>query len=107
MDNNGLLYGMLALYLGITVILGYLGYRHTRSAKDYLIAGGNVHPVLMSLAYGSTFISTSAIVGFGGAAGVYGMSLLWLTVFNIFVGIFVAFVFFGCKNAKIGGGTKK
>jgi SSS family solute:Na+ symporter len=100
MDNQ-LLYIMLVVYLGITVLLGYLGYRHTKSAKDYMIAGGNVHPVLMALAYGSTFISTSAIVGFGGAAGVYGMSLLWLTAFNIFVGIFVAFVFFGVRTRQI------
>ncbi len=99
--NTSLLYTMLAVYLGITVFLGYLGYRHTKSSKDYMIAGGNVHPALMSLAYGSTFISTSAIVGFGGAAGVYGMSLLWLTVFNIFVGIFVAFVFFGIKTRQL------
>lgn len=99
--NTDLLYAMLAIYLGITVFLGYLGYRHTKSSKDYMIAGGNVHPILMSLAYGSTFISTSAIVGFGGAAGVYGMSLLWLTVFNIFVGIFVAFVFFGVKTRQL------
>ncbi|MDF2568830.1 MAG: opuE 1 [Sporomusa sp.] len=101
MVDNTLLYTMLAVYLGITVLLGYLGYRHTKSSKDYMIAGGNVHPVLMALAYGSTFISTSAIVGFGGAAGVYGLSLLWLTVFNIFIGIFVAFVFFGIKTRKL------
>ncbi|ABZ83017.1 na+/solute symporter [Heliomicrobium modesticaldum Ice1] len=99
--EHGLLYIMLAFYLGATVLLGYLGYRHTRSSKDYLIAGGNIHPFLMALAYGSTFISTSAIVGFGGAAGVYGMSLLWLTVFNIFVGIFIAFVFYGVKTRKL------
>lgn len=99
--NTNLLYAMLAVYLGITAFLGYLGYRHTKSSKDYMIAGGNVNPTLMSLAYGSTFISTSAIVGFGGAAGVYGMSLLWLTVFNIFVGIFVAFVFFGIKTRQL------
>jgi SSS family solute:Na+ symporter len=96
--DSSLLYGMLALFVGATALLGYLGYRHTKSSRDYLIAGGNVHPVLMALAYGSTFISTSAIVGFGGAAGVYGMSLLWLTVFNILVGIFVAFVLFGLKT---------
>lgn len=100
MDNQ-LLYVMLAVYLGMTVLLGYLGYRHTKSAKDYMIAGGNVHPVLMALAYGSTFISTSAIVGFGGAAGVYGMSLLWLTAFNIFIGVFIAFVFFGVRTRQI------
>lgn len=99
--NYTLLYGMMAVFLAATALLGYLGYRHTKSSKDYLIAGGNVHPVLMALAYGSTFISTSAIVGFGGAAGVFGMSLLWLTFFNIFVGIFIAFVFFGLRTRKI------
>lgn len=56
----------------------------------------------MALAYGSTFISTSAIVGFGGAAGVYGMSLLWLTFFTIFVGVFIAFIVFGLKTREIG-----
>lgn len=100
MDNQ-LLYIMLAVYLGLTVYLGYLGFRHTKSAKDYLIAGGNVHPVLMALAYGATFISTSAIVGFGGVAAVYGMSLLWLTACNIFVGIFVAFVFYGVRTRQL------
>lgn len=99
--NYPLLYAMLAVFLGATALLGYLGYRHTRSSRDYLIAGGNVHPVLMALAYGSTFISTSAIVGFGGAAGVYGLSLLWLTFFTIFVGIFVAFVVFGRRTRQI------
>src|SRR5690606_24269814 len=51
---------------------------------------------------GATFISTSAIVGFGGTAGVYGMGLLWLTFLNILVGIFIAFVFFGKRTRKMG-----
>lgn len=93
--DYGILITLVIIYCAIVVFLGYLGYRHTKSAKDYLIAGGEVHPVVMALAYGATFISTSAIVGFGGAAGMYGMSMLWLTVFNILAGIFVAFVFFG------------
>ncbi|KAB2952076.1 sodium:solute symporter family protein [Heliorestis acidaminivorans] len=99
--DHSLLYVMAVLYLGATVYLGYLGYRHTRSAKDYMIAGGNVHPFLMAMAYGSTFISTSAIVGFGGAAGVYGMSLLWLTLCNILVGVFIAFMVFGVRTRKM------
>ena len=66
------------------------------------MAGRNVHPLVMALSYGATFISTSAIVGFGGAAGLFGMGLLWLTFLNIFVGIFIAFVFFGKRTRKIG-----
>ncbi|CAA7601126.1 solute symporter family [Acididesulfobacillus acetoxydans] len=93
---------ILVLYLGIIAFLSYLGYKKTRSSKDYMVAGGEVHPYLMGLAYGASFISTSAIVGFGGAAGVYGMSLLWLTFANIFVGVFIAFVVFGKPTRALG-----
>lgn len=93
---------VLIIYLGITALLGYLGWKHTKTAADYLVAGRQIHPFIMALSYGATFISTSAIVGFGGAAAVYGMGLLWLTVLNIFFGIFIAFVFFGKRTRQIG-----
>ncbi len=90
------------IYLLIIAFLGYLGYTKTKGASDYLLAGRQVHPYIMALSYGATFISTSAIVGFGGAASVFGMGLLWLTFLNIFIGIFIAFVFFG-KRTRIMG----
>ena len=99
-------YEILAIVVGayalINGYLGWLGYKKTRSAEDYLLAGREIHPVLMALAYGSTFISTSAIVGFGGAAAMFGMDLLWLTMLNVFFGIFIAFVFFGKPTRAIG-----
>ncbi|MCD6405615.1 MAG: sodium:solute symporter family protein [Planctomycetes bacterium] len=90
------------VYLMILGYLGYLGYRRSKTAEDYLLAGRNVHPYVMALSYGATFISTSAIVGFGGVAGMVGMSLLWLTFLNIFVGIFIAFVFLGGPTRRMG-----
>ena len=90
------------LYVFATAYLGYLGYRGTKTTSDYLVAGRKVHPFVMSLSYGATFISTSAIVGFGGVAGLFGMSLLWLTFCNIFVGIFIAFIFLGEPTRRIG-----
>ena len=90
------------IYLAITAGLGYLGYIQTTSAKDYLLAGSKVHPVIMAISYGSTFISTAAIVGFGGAAAVFGMGILWLSVLNIFLGIFIAFVVFGKRTRSMG-----
>lgn len=98
----GIFIVVLAIYILITAFLGYLGYKHTKSSKDYMVAGGDIHPYVMGMAYGATFISTSAIVGFGGAAGFYGLSMLWLTFANIFVGIFLAFVFFGKKTRTLG-----
>lgn len=90
------------LYFFAVGYLGYRGFRATQSATDYLVAGRKTHPYVMAMSYGATFISTSAIVGFGGAAGVFGMGLLWLTVLNIFVGIFIAFVVFGGRTRAIG-----
>jgi SSS family solute:Na+ symporter len=90
------------VYCAIVAFLGWLGFRHTKSAADFLVGGRQIHPMLMALAYGSTFISTSAIVGFGGVAGLYGMGLLWLTAANIFVGIFIAFVVFGRPTRRLG-----
>ncbi|MBP7830603.1 MAG: sodium:solute symporter family protein [Kiritimatiellae bacterium] len=90
------------IYLFGVGYLGYRGYRSTHTASDYMVAGRRIHPYVMAMSYGATFISTSAIVGFGGAAGVFGMGLLWLTFLNIFFGIFVAFVFFGGRTRQMG-----
>ncbi|MFO7636379.1 MAG: sodium:solute symporter family protein [Clostridia bacterium] len=93
---------IMIIYIGVIGYLGFLGYKNTKSNRDYLIAGRKIHPMIMALSYGATFISTSAIVGFGGNAGVFGMGLLWLTFMNIFFGIFIAFLVFGKRTRKIG-----
>ncbi len=100
---NTLLFGFCAaLYLGVTLYLGYLGYKQTKSAQDYMVAGKKVSPIVLALSYGATFISTSAIVGFGGMAALYGMGLIWLTVLCIGMGVLIAFIVFGQKTREIG-----
>ena len=90
------------LYIAITLVIGYVGYRKTKNSDDYLVAGRSSHPIVIALSYGATFISTSAIVGFGGVAANLGMGLIWLTVLNIGVGILIAFAVFGKKTREIG-----
>lgn len=90
------------LYLFLVVYLGWLGYARTKTPADYLVAGRTTHPYVMAMSYGATFISTSAIVGFGGVAGLFGMSVLWLTFCNIFIGIFIAFVFLAPAARRMG-----
>ena len=77
-------------YFCVIFFLGYKGWKATRKTADYMVAGRSMNPFVMALSYGATFISTSAIIGFGGAAGLFGFPLLWLTFANIFVGIFIA-----------------
>ena len=64
------------IYLLATMYLGYRGWKSTKSTEGYMVADRKVHPYIMAMSYGATFISTSAIVGFGGTAGLFGMGLL-------------------------------
>ncbi|MDD3136759.1 MAG: sodium:solute symporter family protein [Methanoregula sp.] len=97
---------LVLIYLGATLVIGYIGYKQTKNTEDYLVAGRNSHPFVIALSYGATFISTSAIIGFGGAAANLGMGVIWLTVLNIGVGILLAFVLFGKKTREIGQRVK-
>ncbi|MDO9034044.1 MAG: sodium:solute symporter family protein [Methanoregula sp.] len=93
---------LVLIYLAATLIIGYMGYKKTKNTEDYLVAGRDSHPIIIALSYGATFISTSAIIGFGGSAASMGMGLIWLTVLNIGLGILLAFVLFGKKTREIG-----
>lgn len=90
------------IYVAIVLALGYLGWKRTKHADDYMLAGRKVHPALIALSYGSTFISTSAIIGFGGVAANLGMGIIWLVGLNIFFGILLAFILFGKRTRVIG-----
>ena len=100
---DSLIFGILiAAYAAVIGYLGWRGWKKTRDAKDYLLAGRSVHPFVMAMSYGAAFISTSALVGFGGIAGQFGMGVLWLVFMNIAIGILCAFVWFGKRTRSIG-----
>src|SRR5574344_630954 len=90
------------VYLLSLAYLGWLGYKKTTNASDYLVGGREMNPVVMSLSYGATFISASAIVGFGGVAAAFGMGIQWLCLLNMLVGVIIAFIFFGLRTRKMG-----
>ena len=47
------------IYMFILAWLGYIGYKQTKNASDYLLGGRKVNPVIMALSYGATFMSVS------------------------------------------------
>ena len=71
------------IYIFALVYVGYYAWKETESSEDFMIGGKDTNPAIMALSYGATFISTAAIIGFGGVAGEYGMSVLWLAFLNI------------------------
>ncbi|MBA3044035.1 sodium:solute symporter, partial [archaeon] len=92
----------MALFAAVYIILGYLGYRKTKTAEDYFVAGRKMGGLVIAFSYGATFISAVALIGFSGIASIYGYSILWLAFLNVFVGIFIAFVFYGFRTRKMG-----
>lgn len=91
-----------AVYLSIIFYLGFKGWQSSKKSTDYMLAGRQMNPFVMAMSYGATFVSTSAIIGFGGAAGLFGFPLLWLTLATIVVGVFIAMVFFGKRTRRMG-----
>ena len=92
----------MALFAAVYIILGYIGYRKTKTAEDYFVAGRKMGGLVIAFSYGATFISAVALIGFSGIASIYGHGILWLAFLNIFVGIFIAFVFYGFRTRKMG-----
>ncbi len=99
---NTFLLGLIVIIYFLAIsYLSFLGYKGTKSSKDYLVGSREIHPFIMAMSYGAAFVSTSAIIGFGGMAGMFGMGLLWLTCLNILVGVFIAFIFFGKRTRQM------
>lgn len=90
------------VYFAVVFYLGYRGWKETQSSDDYMLAGRKMKSFVMAMSYGATFISTSAIIGFGGASAMFGLDLLWLMVLNIVVGIVIAMLVFGKRTRRMG-----
>jgi len=58
----------MALFAGMFAFLGYLGYKKTKTAEDYYVAGRKMGPLVIAFSYGATFISAVALIGFSGSS---------------------------------------
>ncbi len=104
--NNGINFSifivMLVVFVIITLGLGVYGYKHTKNNEEYLLGRNKTNPAIIALSYGATFLSASAIIGFGGQSAVHGASLMWLCFLNLAIGVVVAFIFFGGRTRRVG-----
>lgn len=93
---------MTVIFIVITLLLGWYGYKNTSDNQDFLLGRNKASPLVIALSYGATFLSASAVIGFGGQSAVHGMSLMWLCFLNLFAGLAVAFLIFGKRTRRIG-----
>jgi len=93
---------MIIAFVAVTLLLGWYGYKNTRDNQEFMLGRSKASPVIIALSYGATFLSASAVIGFGGQAAVHGMSLMWLCFLNLFLGLVVAFLIFGKRTRRAG-----
>lgn len=94
---------MAVLFIIATLALGFYGYKHTKKDNDaYLLGRNKTNALIIALSYGATFLSASAVIGFGGQAAVHGAMLMWLCFLNLAVGVIVAFVLLGPRTRRLG-----
>ena len=93
---------MTVIFVIITLLLGWYGYKNTSDNQDFLLGRNKASPLIIALSYGATFLSASAVIGFGVQSAVHGMSLMWLCFLNLFAGLIVAFLIFGKRTRRIG-----
>ncbi|MDR0508512.1 MAG: sodium:solute symporter family protein [Candidatus Methanoplasma sp.] len=93
---------MMAVFVASMILLGWYGYRHTKDNQQFLLGRNKANALLIALSYGATFLSASAIIGFGGQAATHGLGLMWLCFLNLALGLFVPFVLFAPRVRKIG-----
>ena len=82
------------IYMFILAWLGYIGYKQTKNASDYLLGGRKVNPIIMALSYGRPLSPHRPLSAFGGLA-TFGMGIQWLCLLNMFMGVVIAFIIFG------------
>lgn len=70
----------LALFLALMAWLGWLGYKRTKTVADFAIAGADMGPVVLGLAFAATFFSAATFVGYTGWAYGWGLSSLWIVL---------------------------
>ena len=93
---------MAIVFIVITLLLGWYGHKNTQDNDSYLLGRKKTNSVIIALSYGATFLSASAVIGFGGQAAVHGATLMWLCFLNMSVGLIVAFIVFGRPTRRLG-----
>lgn len=89
---------VLALYATMIIIVGIIGLRKTKSSSDFLLGGGNVGPWMSAFSYGTAYFSAVLFIGFAGKVGWgFGLSGLWIAIFNALVGVLVVWSILGWK----------
>ncbi len=89
-------YIAIGVYTAVIILIGLLGMKKTRSFDDFLLGGGKVGPWMTALSYGTAYFSAVLFIGFAGKIGWgFGLSALWIAMFNSILGVLGVWLLLG------------
>ena len=82
--------------------IGVWGMRKTKTLNDFFIGSRSIGPWISGFAYGTTYFSAVAFIGFAGKLGWgYGLNALWIAIGNAFLGAFLAWLVLGKRTRRM------
>ncbi|HUV29879.1 MAG TPA: sodium:solute symporter [Acidobacteriota bacterium] len=89
---------VIAAFALMTLLIGVVGLRRTRSFSDFFLGGGKVGPWMTAFTYGTAYFSAVLFIGFAGKVGWgFGYSGLWIAVGNSLLGVLAVWWLLGAR----------
>ena len=90
---------LLVIFFAVMIGVGLWGMKKTSSLNDFFLGGRSIGPWISALAYGTTYFSAVAFVGFAGKFGwVFGLNTMWIVAGNALIGGFLAWMVLGRRT---------
>ncbi len=95
----GIKIGMLVLFFGIMIAVGFYCRKHSTDVDGFVLGGRSVGPWLTAFAYGTSYFSAVVFVGYAGQFGwKYGIAATWAGIGNALIGSLLAWAVLGRRT---------
>jgi SSS family solute:Na+ symporter/sodium/proline symporter len=93
---------VIILYAALIITIGAMGMKKAKTFNDFFLGSGTVGPWMTAFSYGTAYFSAVVFIGFAGKIGWgFGLSGMWIGVFNAFVGVLGVWGLMGWKIKKM------
>ncbi len=90
---------LLVIFFTVMICIGIWGMKKTSSLNDFFLGGRSIGPWVSALAYGTSYFSAVAFIGFAGKLGwVFGLNTMWIVAGNAIFGAFGAWMVLGRRT---------
>lgn len=100
MNEIGIYWTVIVVYMFILISVGLIASRKTRGIADFYLGGRNIGPFVTALSFIAAYFSSVVIIGGGGFGYKFGMSTLWVGAINVLLGCTLCWIFLGKRLRK-------